>query len=254
MKKYEVKSTTNYELFKFLPQNRPTNSVQSERHIEHLCESMKLRGFIDPILVNKEMEILDGQHRFLAGQKAGSEILYMVVEADDSIIPSLNTEQLNWKLDTYLHYYVQKGKESYKKIEDFMEKYNMPLSETIALVKGRRGGGGGSASKEFRDGVIDVKDITLNWAIETVKKVDEIRNFSDSYKLFSDSTRFISAVITLVTDIDYDHKYFMKKLGMMQTDIVACRSKHEYLRLFQQVYNWKLRKRHLHIVKVAQNV
>jgi len=251
MKKYEVKSTIDYEMFKFLPQNRSTDNVQSERHIEHLCESIELRGFIDPILVNKEMEVLDGQHRLLAGQKAGSEILYMIVESDDSIIPSLNTEQLNWKLDTYLHYYVQKGKEDYKKIERFMQDYNMPLSETIALVKGRKGGGGGSASQEFRNGEIEIKEVTLSWAIATVKRVDDIRNFSDSYKTFSDSTRFISAVITLVSDVDYDHNYFMKKLGMMQTDIVACRSKHEYLRLFQQVYNWKLRKRQLHLVKVA---
>jgi len=73
LKLAEVKSTKDYDLFKMINYNR---EVMKPR-IDKIVESIKEYGFILPILVNKEFMIVDGQHRFEAAKKAGSEVSYI---------------------------------------------------------------------------------------------------------------------------------------------------------------------------------
>ena len=58
----EIKTTRNYGQFRFMKGNRDVSSL----HLERLIASMREKYVPTPIIVNKDNEIIDGQHRFNA--------------------------------------------------------------------------------------------------------------------------------------------------------------------------------------------
>lgn len=65
--KFTVEETTDYGMFNFMKGNRSVNPFNLKR----ITESMRERCLFSPILVNDNMEIIDGQHRFLAQKDLG---------------------------------------------------------------------------------------------------------------------------------------------------------------------------------------
>src|ERR1035438_3196611 len=107
--------STNYSNFKMVDNNRNINNGLVER----LTHSIEKLGYIEarPILVNDNMEIIDGQHRFLACKKLGLPIVYAQYNGeatDEDIIVELNTTQLIWRLADYIHHYAVKGVKFHK--------------------------------------------------------------------------------------------------------------------------------------------
>ena len=61
-KDFYVGKTKDYDMFEFLDTNRQPN----DRMIKKLMKSIEENGIQIPIIVNKEKQIVDGQHRFWA--------------------------------------------------------------------------------------------------------------------------------------------------------------------------------------------
>lgn len=62
---FQVNYTTNLDMFKLMMNNRPVN----QSRVKKIYQSMMNEGLlVIPILVNKKMEIIDGQHRYQAGE------------------------------------------------------------------------------------------------------------------------------------------------------------------------------------------
>jgi ParB-like chromosome segregation protein Spo0J len=68
--------TTDYKLFKINKLNR----IVQTGHIEKLKKSIEKVGYLkyNPIIVNEDMEIIDGQHRYFACVKLNLPIYYEV--------------------------------------------------------------------------------------------------------------------------------------------------------------------------------
>ena len=64
----------NYTKFTLLDDNRDINDV----HVEALAKSMKKSGQLMPIIVNENLEVLDGQHRLKACELLGLPVAYVV--------------------------------------------------------------------------------------------------------------------------------------------------------------------------------
>ena len=63
-----------------------------------------------PIIVNKQMEIIDGQHTFEACKFNGLPIYYMfTVLANIDDISNINSVKKKWTMEDFLHQYVEKG-------------------------------------------------------------------------------------------------------------------------------------------------
>lgn len=89
--------TTNYEMFKFLDQNRqPQNRPM-------LTDSIKKHGLLMPIDVNEKMQIIDGQHRFLACKQLGLPVQYRVVYYDTKLLFEVNNLQQKWGVADWLN-------------------------------------------------------------------------------------------------------------------------------------------------------
>lgn len=131
-----VQSTTHYDLFKVLPGNRKVNS----QHVESLRKSIDLNGFIsqNPIIVNENHYVIDGQHRLEAARKLGEPVYYVMLKGGDlESVQLLNATQRPWLIDDYLESYIELGNKEYVYLKEFCEKWEIPVSTGVLLLTGR---------------------------------------------------------------------------------------------------------------------
>ena len=110
-----VGSTTDYDKFKFVTENR---SIK-QRNVENLIKSFKLTSGMlksKPIIVDRKFNIIDGQHRLVACKKMSIPVHYIVTDEKTDNIPIYNTYQDKWGLEDYAHYFATQGNDNYIKI------------------------------------------------------------------------------------------------------------------------------------------
>ena len=127
----QVYSTANYDAFKILNGNR---SVLEPRK-RMIMKSIKERGWIrNPIIINENMEIIDGQGRFEALKEMSIPVEFVLHERatiDDCI--ALNIKQKNWGNLDYIHCYAETGNKEYILLEKLIEEYKGKLDFTIVI-------------------------------------------------------------------------------------------------------------------------
>lgn len=127
----EIKTTSNYGMFRYMAGNREVRSTNK------LEASMRKFGFIEscPIIVNSEMEIIDGQHRLAAAKKLSLPVSYVVEDNGGSIdeVRTINSSKKNWTTWDYIESYANTGKKAYQKIIEYSQKY--PELTKMSLLK-----------------------------------------------------------------------------------------------------------------------
>lgn len=192
----EILKTEQYELFKFKDENREINFNK--------VASLKSRLINDgrqiiPIIVNSNMEIIDGQHRFKALKELGWSIMYYI---DDSVsskdLISINNSQRNWGLNDFIHYHASLGTKTFVGLEKVCKQYEFPLKVVLsALSKGKY-------IKEHK-----IKDGNLELSVEEfeegIKTLEYLKNIQDNIKQKIISPAIIFFLITKIyylEDID----------------------------------------------------
>jgi hypothetical protein len=116
-KDLQVYFTYDLSVFKILEGNRNINLL----HVERLVKSIEENGFLKmPIIVNKNYEVIDGQHRLEAAKKSKSMIYYIIEKNYDlntAII--LNANASNWSLIDYVKSYCDLN------VKDYLLLYNL---------------------------------------------------------------------------------------------------------------------------------
>lgn len=161
-----IQTTKNYKLFKFILGNRPLN----RNNLRMITRSIAQENLLDvaPIIVNENMEIVDGQHRFQIAKENGFPINYLVLNGGElKHIHMLNNVSRKWGSEDYVRSYATQGNANYKRFLAFMQEHNMAASPAICLIKGFGGGrqnyllksGGFTMSQEEQDGAEERADI-----------------------------------------------------------------------------------------------
>lgn len=129
-RKMQVYETTDYAAFKRLKGNR------DPKHIEMIIKSIETVGYIpNPILVNENGEIIDGQNRFEALVQLDMPILYYVVPRigiDEA--RAMNLGQANWGPGDYVKSYADCGNENYVYLCELMKRYPFTLQEVVGVL------------------------------------------------------------------------------------------------------------------------
>lgn len=134
----EVRVTVRYDIFKMSDHNRLINST----HLEKLKASIKENNLtmFNPIMVDRNMTIIDGQHRFYALKALGEPIYYVMV---DSYTPEdlikLNVTIKAWSRDDYIISYATRGHKACQKLLSDMEKYQVKSSPLLHIIYGDSG-------------------------------------------------------------------------------------------------------------------
>lgn len=228
-----LNKTTNYDQFVLRSDNRER---LCQNHIERLKASIRARNLLEmrPIIVNESLEVLDGQHRLEAAKALGVEIYYLIekqLKAEDII--TLNVAK-SWGMADYLNFYCKNGHKEYQKLNAFMDAQGISLKIAIHLANGRshKGYHDFKAGKFLFDEDLSSQCFDVCWqSIDTIKKINGVSHYAHS-------ARFWQALILLTTHPDFDPTKWDKNLQMMANRIGAKATMQDYLKLFENIYNW----------------
>jgi hypothetical protein len=118
--------TTDLDTFSFGKSNRKI----IQKKVDGICKTIEEYGIIVPIIVDKKLEIGEGQHRVKALMKYNENNpnnkkgIHFIVrkEIPAKTVKVMNRTFTNWKPNDYLHSYAEDGFVEYIKLKNFVEK------------------------------------------------------------------------------------------------------------------------------------
>lgn len=132
----KVYKTTDLRKFKTVHENRPID----QRHVKRLENLIQRNGWLDSVIVvNKDMGVLDGQHRIEAlrdiQSKTGEEftVQYIMTDNPDLSPEAINIAQKNWNTADYVHLIAERGNVSYKYIDQLFKQFSPPFAKSTIL-------------------------------------------------------------------------------------------------------------------------
>ena len=195
-----------------------------------------------PILVNKEWYVIDGQHRLEAAKRLQIPISFVVDEnltLED--MATLNIASKKWAVSDYLNYYARKGFPDYLKLEDFIKKEKMQLNVAFMLFHGSKNT---SFFKSFSEGkykfpneVEYAEAMKTNLMIKDI--IDFIKRKTSGTKTYLDKVSFYGALVEFFNIKSFEYEKFKTKLELKLDFMRRCTTKTQYILLFKQIYNWK---------------
>lgn len=122
----KIYKTTDYSQFKLIESNRPINP----KWVIQIAISINTIGFIKgrPVLVDKDMRIIDGQHTFDACRVLGLPIYYMIIEDNPlETMIHLNSMGHKWGMVNYVEHWAGEGKEDYIRLVEFSKTHKISM-------------------------------------------------------------------------------------------------------------------------------
>lgn len=224
--------TRDYDRFKLLFANRNID----ENHVKALKKAFDESGNItkvQPILVNENFEIIDGQHRFQAAKELRLPVYY-------TRVPGLNihdAQQMNllhklWTLSDFVNAYAQRGNQEYIKYQQLQKDY--PQMSHSALLALSTYGNPRGMFKMLRTGEFVFEDESRTR--EQLDKLAELMEFVD----FGRDKYFAYAVRRIIRHADYDHTRMVNKMRLFGNTMQRQASVESMLRALEDIYNYRM--------------
>jgi hypothetical protein len=229
-----VETTTNYGQFRYLQANRDRNRAHVERLKQAISDNPQIMEVM-PILVNENMEIIDGQHRFLAAKELGMPVTYTMVPGltvDDA--REMNILHKNWDVMDYAESYASTGQRAYQQYIDLRDTYR--ISHSIALMyiynhAGRTDNTG--VFKAFREGTMEIEDLN-----DTKHKLDLLTELTQEYPSLN-TREFAYSYLKALNVEGFEPERFKQKMAEVG-EIKRYRLISDYLRAMEDVYNHRV--------------
>lgn len=230
----QVYRTTNYERFSILYGNRKVNLLHLNRLQKSISESDLTES--NPILVNEKFEIIDGQHRFEACKKLNKPIHYILKMGFGlKEVQRLNANGKNWKMEDSINSYCELGMDEYLYFKSFLAQYKLGIVNSLQILSTWDS----AKLEEVVNGHMKLNNKARG---ETLGKwIEEIKPIYKGYSRRS----FISAMMRLYANRQFNFKQLMAKLQYQQTKLVDCTDTKGYLTLLEEIYNYKERSERL---------
>lgn len=225
-----VYKTKDYQKFSRLKYNREIN----ENHVSNIIEKIKENNLLhkNPIIVDDNFHIIDGQHRWIAAQFLNLYIYYSFAEGmtirdimDGQVHP------MEWTLDQIIKYYSAIGKNEYIIFKDYMEKYSEEISTSLAMELMSKNGNRVKLRNNFRHGTFDVENYQL--AVSVAEKLKDIPKLIS----FRRHTPFIKTFIKLCQDPLYNHRRMIEKMEKHPEKIIKYIDEKNTLKSLENTYN-----------------
>lgn len=192
---YKVYTTKDYSIFKRLVGNRDI----PESRISKIVESIQTIGWVrNPIIVNENMEVIDGQGRLTALQRLKMPVEYIIAEgAGNKECIYMNMNMVNWKLPDFIKSYAEQGNENYQRLLSLMEKYaggNLDIISTAVYRVSK------SKHRDIKQGTLQLTEEQAKAAIPRLEFIKPILEKIDERKL---PGSLVTLMQTLIYYFDY---------------------------------------------------
>lgn len=228
-----VYRTNNYEQFKRLVGNREVNP----KRVKTIRKSIEEIGYIpNPIVVNENMEVIDGQGRLQALKELGLPVEYIIkngVGIRECLYMNINQER--WKIKDYINSYAERGNKSYQMLKDLIDFYPIYSVNTIGTaIKGIKN----LTSTNIRKGNLEISNKEYEKAIMTLNYMNR---FIPLIKFFrGKATHFFQALVFVynVEGIDLERLFSQtnKEIG----NIIPWNDTNTAIQSIEEMYNHQL--------------
>lgn len=173
-----IYETNDYDSFKRLEGNR---DVKCEKKIIKSIESV---GYIpNPIMVNENMEVIDGQNRLGALKELGMPVQYYIVKgATIETAIALNLGRSNWSTIDYVNSYAEQGVETYVYFRELMERSGYSAQQLYGVVKNMVVCNGFAVSKDINEGTLVIRDKDHKRIENTLLVLEKMKQSIDRMK------------------------------------------------------------------------
>lgn len=231
--------TTEYEIFKDIISNREVD----DKHVRKLSRSIEENNLLhlNPIIVDHELRVVDGQHRLEAAKLLQVPIYYI---QDNKVtrkaISKLNSNQKNWSTMDYINFYTVEKVVGFSEFSKFLN-HNPHLSSSAAISL--------CAENHNRDilgiknGFIDVSNITQ--AYELAEMLDLLNK--KFQKDFVYDSKFPIAIDKVRQDRNFSFDTLITKILDNERAFVKCPTIKEYMAMIQEIYNYNLSKNKIYL-------
>lgn len=229
----QIKVTTDYDKFDMMGSNREVN----RGHVEKLKEAFETSGnltIVQPILVNENMYIVDGQHRFAAAKELGLPIYYTVrpgLSVRDA--RNMNILHRGWTVDDFAHSYANANNPNYRKYLELREDYGFNHSTILSYCNETSDKSGIYA--EFRKG-----DFVLANEPLARKRLEALTEIGEHINVSTDKP-FIQAFLKVLPVPGFSIARLIRKLNSQGAPVMRrYGSIEEYLHAMEDIYNWQM--------------
>lgn len=228
-----MEKTNKYSQFIFVNTNR--NKIHEYR-VKELMESIKQENFLHlkPILVNKKMEVMDGNHRLLAAQALKVDIYYVVDDVSDSCMLAMQNSK-QWINADYLNFYVRKGKAEYIKLLNFMKLHSLSMTIAMKLCSAQKG----APMIKFRTGeFLFSTDTCSNDILICQKTIEKVMiHYTGNAGSWCKSAKFWISFSSFIRHPLFDDKKWFNNLNKLMPLMGPKVSSEHYVSMFEKIYN-----------------
>lgn len=169
----KIYNTKDYDLFNKMIGNRPTQAFR----VKKILNSIEKIGYItNPIIVNDQMEIIDGQARFEALKELEMPIDYIIVDgAGINQCIAMNTYNSNWREIDYINSYAEIGNINYIRLKELLDTYKQGLFVTSTAIRRTSK----IMSKTIRNGELEISEEEMEQAREKLSWICKFNTIID---------------------------------------------------------------------------
>ncbi len=229
----ELQSTKTYGIFKTIKGNRPLNQGHLRRLTAVIVGNNLLKH--NPIIVNSQMEVIDGQHRLEVAKNNNLEIFYLVSENSDlREVQMLNANTKPWSMQDYMESYIAQGKKDYQILKDYSRENYISLSNAMmCLTNSLNTNRSAGMIKKFKSGEFEVTDV--DYAREMVDKLADLKVFTSN---FAWHDRELLFAIAKMEAKGGDWNQLIKKADDSGLRIERSVNVRGYLHQLEEIYNY----------------
>lgn len=234
-KVFEIKETTNYDLFKFA-KNRKINRKGINKAKSNLLKTNK--KCVLPIAVNSKWIVRDGQHRIYACQELGIPVRYFITnEIKDEHVSSIQGGG-KWGL---LDFVIRNAEENIEDFKYLLNAYNIHGKELLGI------GSFGVLfiNRSFTAKDLSNKDFKLSKASRTffnknISKLNEIFLANTQHNSALRTEKWVKAISMLINNEKYNHEHFINRLETTTKTLMTSRQQLPVDNALLELYNERL--------------
>lgn len=232
-----IYSTNDYNKFKRLDNNRSLK----EKRVSKLVASFSEKEIMNPIVVNKNMEIIDGQGRYEAKKRLDLPIYYIVSpDADINDCRRMNKYNESWKLINFIESYASAGNNNYVLLLETCKTTGYPPSRVARLSNHTTRDNKNTNNNAVEDGTFKFTQSDVDTVMRVKKLADEIAEALLCTERKNDA--FYTGVKVMVETDGYDHCQMLKNCKKERATYSQMSGLHNQLVEFSRIYNRGLKK------------
>ena len=221
-----INPSRDYKEFKIITSNREISPTK----VRHIMKSIKEMDLTEanPIIVNQNFEVLDGQHRLEACKLLKLPIYWHQVPVNgltDKAMILLNANQQSWTQTDYVRHYAKKGVDSYKIVLNMVNNRGYSMSCALSMCSQQ-----GSSTTGVKNGTMKIGKIPI-YIIDGVLK--EFRSIIS----WNIDTKLVRAVVRLLKSTEYDHRQDFVKISAQRYNMVRFADDRDYVKFFEECLN-----------------